>query len=169
VRLQLNDCGAAFPAGHRIRLALSTVYWPMVWPSPETAAVTILDGALDLPVRPVRLGDSLPPLPPPESSPPDRARPVRPGVVRFDRIGLEVGSEGSFSADIQGHDPLSATVGMRRTLTLSRDAWRVRVETSMRMSCTRETFRLEASVRAFDGDAEICRREWNRSVPRNLV
>ena len=169
VRLQLNDCGAGLPAGHRIRLALSTAYWPMVWPAPETATVTILAGALDLPVRPVRRGETLPALPPPESSPPDKGRPVRPGVVRFDRIGLEVGAEGSFSADIRGHDPLSAAVGMRRTLTLSRDGWQVRVETSMRMSCTRETFRLEASMRAFDGDEEICRREWNPSIPRNLV
>ena len=42
VRLQLNDCGATFPAGHRIRLALSTAYWPMVWPAPHDATVTIL-------------------------------------------------------------------------------------------------------------------------------
>ena len=89
--------------------------------------------------------------------------------MRFDRIGLEVGSEGSFSEDIQGDDPLSATAGMRRSLTVSRDGWRVRVETSMRMSCTREAFRLEASVRAFDGDEEVCRREWDRSIPRDLV
>ena len=34
VRIQLNDAGAVFPAGHRIRVALSTTYWPMIWPSP---------------------------------------------------------------------------------------------------------------------------------------
>ena len=43
-----------FPAGHRIRLALSTTYWPMVWPAPETATVTIFGGTLDLPVRPAQ-------------------------------------------------------------------------------------------------------------------
>ena len=47
MRLQLNDCGAGFPAGHRIRLALSTAYWPMVWPAPETATVTISGGTLE--------------------------------------------------------------------------------------------------------------------------
>src|SRR4029077_13273601 len=36
VRIQLNDAGAVFPPGHRIRLALSTSYWPMIWPAPET-------------------------------------------------------------------------------------------------------------------------------------
>ena len=37
VRIQLNDAGAVFPAGHRIRVALSTTYWPMIWPAPEKA------------------------------------------------------------------------------------------------------------------------------------
>ena len=37
VRIQLNDAGSVFPAGHKVRLALSTAYWPMIWPSPETA------------------------------------------------------------------------------------------------------------------------------------
>jgi hypothetical protein len=169
VRLRLNDCGAGFPAGHRIRLALSTAYWPMVWPAPETATVTIRGGMLDLPVRPMRAGESLPPLPPPEAAPPDKARPVRPGVVRFDRIGLEAASGGSFSADIRNDDPLSATAGMHRSLALSRDGWRVRIETAMRMSCTQAAFRLEASVRAFDGDEEVCHRVWDRSIPRDLV
>ena len=51
VRIQLNDAGAVFPAGHRIRVALSTTYWPMIWPSPEKATVTVFGGTLDLPVR----------------------------------------------------------------------------------------------------------------------
>ena len=41
MRLQLNDVAHAFPAGHRIRLALSTTYWPIAWPSPEAATVTV--------------------------------------------------------------------------------------------------------------------------------
>jgi hypothetical protein len=94
---------------------------------------------------------------------------VRPGVVRFDRIGLEAASEGSFSADIRNDDPISTTVSMRRSLALSRDGWRVRIETAMRMSCTQAAFRLEASVRAFDGDEEVCHRAWDRSIPRDLV
>ena len=30
-----------FLPGHRIRVALSTDYWPMVWPSPEPVTVTV--------------------------------------------------------------------------------------------------------------------------------
>ena len=28
----LNGIGHTFPAGHRIRLALSSAYWPWIWP-----------------------------------------------------------------------------------------------------------------------------------------
>ena len=53
VRLQLNDIAHAFPPGHRIRLALSTTYWPIAWPSPQAATVTVLTAGsrLSLPVR----------------------------------------------------------------------------------------------------------------------
>jgi hypothetical protein len=170
VRIQLNDIGAVFPAGHRIRLALSTTYWPMIWPAPEKATVTITSGALDLPVRPAQAADaSLPVLPPPEMATPEKPTPVRPGVVRIDRIGLEQGTEGKFTFDLQDDDPLSATAEMRRSETLRRDDWQVRMETSMRLSSTRDAFRLRASMRAWDGENEVCHREWDETIPRDLV
>ena len=46
VRIQLNDAGSVFLAGHKVRLAISTAYWPMIWPSPETATVLIFAGRL---------------------------------------------------------------------------------------------------------------------------
>jgi putative CocE/NonD family hydrolase len=168
IAIKLNDAGAVFPAGHRIRLALSTAYWPMVWPVPEQATVTIVSGALDLPVRPARV-ETLLPLPAPEMAPADKPRPIRPGVVRLDRIGLELGGEWHFSEHVEGHDPLSAVVEMRRTATVARDDWSVRIQTHMKMSCTREAFLLEASVRAFDGEEEVCHRTWDRSIKRDLV
>jgi putative CocE/NonD family hydrolase len=53
VRLKLNDCGHRFPAGHRIRIAVASGYWPIVWPAPTAATLTLRAGAshLDLPVR----------------------------------------------------------------------------------------------------------------------
>jgi hypothetical protein len=42
------------PAGYRLRLAVSSAYWPQLWPSPELALFTLIaDGSslLDLPVR----------------------------------------------------------------------------------------------------------------------
>jgi predicted acyl esterase len=58
VGIQLNDAGSVFPPGHRVRLALSTAYWPMIWPSPEKATLSILGGTLDLPLRSPNVADA---------------------------------------------------------------------------------------------------------------
>ena len=54
VRVPLKVCGHRFPAGHRIRLAVATAAWPLVWPARDAATLTIVTGAsrLALPVRP---------------------------------------------------------------------------------------------------------------------
>ncbi len=79
VRLQLNDLAHAFPTGHRLRIALSTSYWPIAWPSPAPVLLTVRTGAstLDLPVRPPRPEDAeLTPFGPPESAPVASARKI---------------------------------------------------------------------------------------------
>lgn len=60
VRLQLNDIAHAFPAGHRVRIALSTSYWPIAWPSPEPMVLSLRTGEsmLTLPVRAPRAEDA---------------------------------------------------------------------------------------------------------------
>jgi hypothetical protein len=58
--VDLDDIAHCFPAGHRIAVSISTVYWPIAWPSPELATLTIQLGesALELPVRPPRAEDA---------------------------------------------------------------------------------------------------------------
>jgi putative CocE/NonD family hydrolase len=170
IRIQLNDAGSAFPALHRIRLAISTAYWPMIWPSPETATVTVFAGTLDLPVRAPNAGDALfPALPLPETATPEPTTTMRPGVTRIDRLGIELGAESAFNAHIEPDDPLSAVVEMRQSQTISRDAWRTRIDTALRMSCSRDAFVLHATMRARDGDEEVCHRSWDSEIPREFV
>lgn len=169
VRIQLNDAAAGFPAGHRIRLAISTSYWPMVWPAPEVATVTIFAGSLELPVRPAQAADaSLPAFPAAETATPERPTAVRPGVVRIDRLGLELGTEGRFAFDMDDGDPLSAVAEMRKSETLARERWQVRIDSSIRLTCTRHDFRLQATLRAWEGATEVCRRDWDEVIARDL-
>ncbi|MER7760810.1 CocE/NonD family hydrolase [Streptomyces sp. NPDC097619] len=54
VLFELNGIGHAFAPGHRIRLALSSAYWPWIWPRAGSEAGWTLDPAgssLELPVR----------------------------------------------------------------------------------------------------------------------
>src|SRR5262249_30355588 len=58
VRIQLKDIAYSLPAGHRLRLAISTSYWLLAWPSPEPVVITVFAGpsGLTLPIRPPRPG-----------------------------------------------------------------------------------------------------------------
>ncbi|MEM6488689.1 MAG: CocE/NonD family hydrolase [Pseudomonadota bacterium] len=41
VAIPLNTCAHALAAGHRLRLALSSSYWPVLWPAPEPVTLTL--------------------------------------------------------------------------------------------------------------------------------
>ena len=73
VSVRLDDIAHAFPPGHRIRLAISTSYWPMAWPAPRPVNLTLYTGGtgLELPIRPHRPEDAdLRPFEPPEGGAP---------------------------------------------------------------------------------------------------
>jgi putative CocE/NonD family hydrolase len=99
--IDLDDIAHRFPAGHRISVSISTVYWPIAWPSPELATVTIAlgDSALELPVRPPRAEDAaLRAFDPPEAAavdpqhdlPADPAAPVVRRTVTRDLLTGEM-------------------------------------------------------------------------------
>jgi predicted acyl esterase len=173
VRVQLNDAGSVFPAGHKVRLALSTAYWPMIWPSPQRSTLLIFAGTLDLPQRLPRAADTrLSLLPGPETAPPEKPTIIRRGDVcieRIDRIGLEVNTQSKSRFHIEENDPLSAMAELRRTQTMSRDAWQIRVETRIRLSSTARDFLLHGGLRAWEDANEVCRRVWNRSIARDFM
>jgi len=81
VPIRLNDTAHAFPAGHRLRIAVSSSYWPLVWPAPEPVRLTVHTGAstLELPVRAPRPEDErLRPFEEPECGPRDPRTKLRP-------------------------------------------------------------------------------------------
>ena len=173
IRIQLNDAGSIFPAGHKVRLAISTAYWPMIWPSPETATVQIFGGTLHLPQRAPNAADAqLSPFLEPETAPPEKPTIIRRDGVRIeriDRIGLELGTQDKTAYRVEDNDPLSAVAELSHSQTLSRNEWQIRVETQMRLSSTANAFVLQGSLRAFEGDKEVCRRDWDRAIPRDFL
>ena len=89
VAVQLNDIAHAFPAGHRIRVAVSTAYWPIVWPAGSNASLTVRSGdsTLELPVRQPRDDDAG--LRPFEE--PDMARAVPLKRIRHHQFSRQLG------------------------------------------------------------------------------
>src|SRR5699024_9758592 len=53
VRVYLNGIGQRFPAGHRLRVSISTSYWPLAWTPPHQTMVSVSTAGsyLYLPVR----------------------------------------------------------------------------------------------------------------------
>ena len=71
VSIALNTIAHRFEAGHVVRLALSTSYWPMVWPTPQVVTLELdtTGSSLSLPVRTfVAADDALPGFAPAEAS-----------------------------------------------------------------------------------------------------
>lgn len=84
VRVPMNEVAHAFPAGHRMRLAISTSYWPIAWPAPQPVTVSLFTGEsfLDLPVRPPDPSDvALRPFAAPERAP-TQATELRPAALK---------------------------------------------------------------------------------------
>jgi putative CocE/NonD family hydrolase len=82
VEVQLTGTAYAFRAGHRVQVALSGAYWPIVWPSPEPATLTLTTGIsqLRLPVRRPAAGAGVE-LPEAVSAKPSPATVLRQGRV----------------------------------------------------------------------------------------
>jgi len=186
----------AFPAGHRVRLALSTSYWPIVWPSPAPVTVTIFAGVsvLTLPERPPRTADAaLAPFGAPEGATPPAMTTLAPesgcggwhyddatgiaemaadydsGLERFDATGIAAGMRISERYRIAADDPLSATAALAWTIRRERGNWRVRVEAKIELRSTGHAFLVRQSLAAFEGDTPVFARDWDREIARDLV
>ena len=85
VCIRLNDVAHSFNLGHRLRIALSTSYWPLVWASPEPVTVTMFPhlSALSLPVRAPQADDAkLRPFDEPEAAPASEHVDIDPGGAK---------------------------------------------------------------------------------------
>ena len=195
VTIPLKTMACALPAGHRLRLAVSSTYWPWLWPSPEPVTLSVITGAasyLSLPVRPPTPNDDqLTPFGEPEwaheavadvvAEPPVRTltRDLFNGLhtlqdrsfVRTTHHAIALTEEHGMvdTYRITEDDPLSAAVISETTQRLQRGAWSVRIETRSTMTADRTTFHLTNTVDAYDGEEQVYTMARTCSIPRDLV
>src|SRR5579862_1377739 len=83
VGVQLYAMGYSFARGHRMRLAISSAYWPIVWPSPAATTLTVFAGASRLSLPVLRPQPHVAPLayPPPIAAPASPVTLLRKGYV----------------------------------------------------------------------------------------
>jgi putative CocE/NonD family hydrolase len=194
VRVPLIDCAYSFLKGHRIRVAVSTTYWPLIWPSPQPVTLTLVTGksALDLPVRPPRREDKTPPkFKPVEAAEPFRKTALSQGyrnrvvhtdmgtgetVVevsddsgrnRYDDIDLVAQARSTERYSVRDDDPLAATAEVTWTWLFERKDWSIRTESRTRMTCTQRDFIVTATLEAYEGDTQVFAREFEETIRRN--
>ncbi len=198
VEVGLSSIAYAIPAGHRLRVAISSTYWPWVWPSSERVTLTALTGphtVLELPVRRSN-EDQLPPVrfAQPESAPPLRTEPVGsaeqggreirrqlPGrtVEIIDRLasraenlvdsGITYDAQGLTSFRIAEAQPLSAQIDCTRSFAFSRGDWDTRVTVTSSASATRAEFHVTNLLEAYENGCRIFARAWSAAIPRDHI
>ncbi|HEY7003729.1 MAG TPA: CocE/NonD family hydrolase [Gaiellaceae bacterium] len=188
-RVALEAIAYAFPKGHRIRIAVSSAYWPWAWPSPRRVTISIYTGAssrFELPVRLAGKRDTGPAglLPPPTQGEVHGAsvrslrrdgdlwtlevertrgrRNVPPGTLEIEGAQTDV-------YRIAEDDPLSAQVECTRRMGMARDGWSAHVETSSSMSGDAESFLLVHQVDAYENGELVFSRARSLRLPRDLV
>ncbi|MER7704686.1 CocE/NonD family hydrolase [Kitasatospora sp. NPDC097605] len=188
--------GATVPTGHRLRLALSSTYWPWIWPGPEPAGFALdpSRSALTLPVRrPTPHTDDITfrsptlPLPPPlQLTEPLTAHPERVTVhdigrrewrtelspstdgTRTHPDGLVRAEETVTAYRVLTATPLSARARTDRTVRLERPTagWDATVHTRTELRCDPTHLLAHTQVRAEEAGNVVFTREWHHRIPR---
>lgn len=198
VAIQLSAVGYRIPAGHRVRIALSPSYWPVVWPSPEPVKLSVRDaGTLTLPVRIGEDGNvsflerevagrvELVNI--------ERGREFQRGIL-FDpvnnRVTRTLAGTGGYGAEgvnlipdvglvvendarrehtIVLDDPCSMVTEFHQTNAFQREGWDIRITSRVRVSSTAENFVLNCELDVFENDERVLSRSWNPRIARQWV
>jgi uncharacterized protein len=197
VSVKLNGVAHAFAPGHRIRVALSTSYWPLAWPPPEPVWLEVFTGSSNvaLPVRPVGEADEVTPRPfdEPEGAEPISVTQIEAGkhrwqvtrdligyesalevvkdlgVVRFDDIDLEVSRRAEERYSCVADDFESIRGETTWSMGFRRDDWAVRAVTRTVLTSTAKDFCLHAELDAYEGNERVLSRNWRTRIPRDHV
>lgn len=191
VELVLDACGYRFAPGHRIRLSLSSAYWPTMLPPPFHATLDIdlssVEMALPLLGEHQRIDVAEPanadPLPHYEtleegSSSRSVERDLRNGVTRY-RVSEDTGlsrhpGNGLRTRDITEQtwsiapeDPLSMTAEITSVCITAREGWETRTRSAMTLSCTETEWIVTEHIEAFQDGNSVFERQRSARVPRD--
>ncbi|MFJ6749479.1 CocE/NonD family hydrolase [Streptomyces sp. NPDC091266] len=196
VTFELNGIGHTFPPGHRIRLAVSSSYWPWIWPQAGSAGFTLeADGSsFELPVRRPTEDPAIRFEEPEQSEPLGVLYPADPATQRPERLvirdvakgewrmevdpryggtrvypdGLEFTEDAVETYTIQENDPLSARTRSDWTIRLHRPelSWDVLIETRSEIAADATDFITSNEVVCKDGGEVVFHRTWEKRIPR---
>ncbi|WP_027257510.1 CocE/NonD family hydrolase [Leisingera aquimarina] len=194
--IELNECAHRLKAGHMLRLALSTSYWPIVWPAPEAAEVTLHLESCTLALPERRVSQEIAPQNPgaPRAYPLLQAEQLRDAggtsktwtredgalvLDTFDDYGkavdpyhsMCVGSHVSMHYEVHPDDPATAAFASDWNFEFERGGWQVSIDTENKVTCDRDNFYLWRRVTALEGVNKevVLVKEWKETIPRGVL
>ncbi len=194
--IALNECAYHLQPGHRLRLALSSSYWPVVWPAPEPCEISLHleDCTLHLPQR--ETGPEGDPMAPgaARSTSMTSTAVLRPPASNIDRYvgndgtvvlktiddlgstenlfhGLIMDAQVSMETRIHPDHPASADFRTGWKVSHQRGEWQVGMESDGMMTSDAEFFYLRLKLRATEGpeETEVFVKEWAETIPRGFL
>ena len=193
--IKLNDIGHRFLPGHRLRVAVSTSYWPVIWPAPRPVRLTIISGrsTISLPIRRQRAEDEGVRFALPEGTRSAPRKLITTGTVRrtisydaateeelvdvliddgrsiIESIGVETGYRYTLQYRVHPDDPTTARVESDHDI-LHRHSqnWDTRIRTHCAVACTETEFIVEADLEALEGERRFFSRSWTQRIARDL-
>jgi putative CocE/NonD family hydrolase len=197
VRVKLNDVAQSFPPGHRLRLSLSTSYFPLAWPAPRPARLRIVAGAsrLLLPRRAPReaLDTQIAFLPAQGAPPSTRTRQMTPehhnwrvirdlekdestlevtndgGTTRLEDLNLEMQRKALEWYSYRDDDFSSVRGETLWERGLRRGEWDVHTVTRTVLTSSPTEFLIHAQLDAYEGERRVYARNWDVRIPRDQV
>ncbi|KAF4993705.1 hypothetical protein FGRMN_6282 [Fusarium graminum] len=195
IKLKLNHFGQRIGTGSRLRLAVSSTYFPLVWPSPEVTTLTIdcAHSGLELPERSDKQQDSqLKPFRPAVNGSLEKTE-LRPakhrnfvsqdwdtnetalcvdwddGMWEVAETGWRYGWWNGLKSSVRPEDPLSAQVEQRFERDFERDGIVLKTKGWTRMKMTKTDMVITARLDAYEQGEAIFGRDFAFTVPRDQV
>ncbi len=192
-RIPLNYIAHAFLPGHKLRVAISTNYWPMMMPAPEEATLTLFtEGChLELPVRPNAAPEPDFTLAAPEKAPHAPGHVTREGSSKrearidiatgaitlvnhkdaggyfFSEIGVISDCKAIETYSIRPGDPLSYRCEISYEQMLKGPDWQARTVSVTTLQAHAKHFRISARIDAYDDKTRIFSDEEAYDLPRD--
>jgi putative CocE/NonD family hydrolase len=196
--IELTAIGWIVPAGHRLRVALSTTYWPWLWPHGQNVSIRMDPAGSELLLG--HLSEEALIRPHPSFGEPEQATPLKvvpvpartpqpEREVRYEpdcdtwvltvdpnygghRVfpdGLAYSESAVEEYRITANNPLSATATSRWSIGLARDDWKVHIETKSEITSTATHFRLVNEVTTFLGGELFFNKTTEKMLNRSSV
>lgn len=196
IGLALNEIAHVLKKGHWLRLSISSSYWPVIWPAPERARLTISTGAgrLILPgIKNLEKDTMERTFDEPLAAPGTPVTQVYPGhdnwivtknmlsdtttveVIKdggkkkLEDIGMEITIKTleHFSFEYDNYDSVKGETCWE--MQFEREGWSVHTYTNTVLTSDKDYFYINATLDAYHDGVRLYAGSWNERIQRELV